>query len=226
MSLTLKQILLKLLDYAKEDTENNAYELYTKYGKIFKAIYTLIDEKPESITIKSLIDRFDFKLFELIRFTKACNILSLYESTCNTDIVIKFAKYPKQHFISDVGFIDETDTRPFNEIVKPVAKLPLITEILTPVSTTYKPKFYSSTKFDVNTLPDKKEEIVKHFNEAIEKLSSSTDKFKDIKLTNLKSNLEKIMKAQYIRTINDIQNYNFMTGTPVDIIDKVLNRKV
>ena len=61
-TLNLKQVLLKLLDYAKKDTESNLFDLYIKYDKIFKATYVLINEQPSSISIQYLIDRFKFKL--------------------------------------------------------------------------------------------------------------------------------------------------------------------
>jgi hypothetical protein len=239
MSLNLKQVLLKILDYAKEDTQNNAYDLYIKYDKIFKATYTLINEQPETITIQYLIDRFKFKLFELVKFTKACGVLSQYEATCDTSIVIKFSKIPRQYFVNDVGFIDETDTRPFNEIVKPlirnvitaprdvVINIPEIPPLLETPVTPRKSKFFTSSKIDIMKLPDKKEEIIKKFNEEIENITSSDSsvKFKDIKIENLRTNLEKIMKSDYIRTCSDIKEYNFMKGKSVDIIDTILNRK-
>jgi hypothetical protein len=238
MSLHLKQVLLKILDYAKEDTQSNVYDIYIKYDKIFKAIYTLINEQPKSITIQYLIDRFGFQLFELAKFTKACNVIKLYQDTCDTSIVINFSKIPKQHFVSDVGFIDETDTRPFNEIVRPqniievpedvVIDIPDVPPVIpqSPI-TPRKSKFFNSTKFDITSLPNKKEEIIKKFNEEIDKISSSDSsvKFKDIKIENLRNNLEKIMKSESIRTASDIEDYNSMKGTSVDIIDIVLNRK-
>jgi hypothetical protein len=187
-----------------------------------------------------LIDRFKFKLFELIKFTKACGVLYQYEATCDTSIVIKFSKIPKQYFINDVGFIDETDTRPFNEIVRPlirndiivprdvVINIPEIPPISKTPVTPLKSKFFTSNKFDISKLPDKKQEIIKKFNEEIENISSSDSsvKFKDIKIENLRTNLEKIMKSDYIKITSDIEGYNFMKGKSVDIIDTVLNRKV
>jgi hypothetical protein len=248
-TLNLKQVLLKLLDYAKKDTESNVFDLYIKYDKIFKATYSLINEQPSSITIQYLIDRFKFKLFELTKFTKACGVLSQYEATCDTSIIIKFSKIPKQYFVSDVGFIDETDTRPFNEIVRPALRniivvpqdviinipdaqpLPLLP--LSPQSTpspgiARRPLFFNSSSCDVKPLPDKKDEIVKRFNAEIDKVSVSTNsgKFKDIRIQILKNNLEKIMTCEYIKCVDDIKCYNDMKGASVDIIDEIFKRKV
>ena len=247
MSLNLKQVLLKIIDYSKKDTESNAFDIYIKYDKIFKAVYTLINEQPSSITIQYLIDRFKFRLFELTKFTKACNVLSQYEATCDTSIVINFSKIPKQYFVSDVGFVDETDTRPFNEIVRPllrnVIEVPrdVIIEVpeipalpilpLTPpspiVSVSRKSMFFNSNSCDIKPLVDKKDEIVKKFNEEIDNISSSVSsgKFKDFKITNLKNNLEKIMACVFIKCVEDIKGYNDMKGISVDIIDTILNRK-
>ena len=244
-TLNLKQVLIKLLDYAKKDTESNVFDLYIKYDKIFKATYVLINEQPSSISIQYLIDRFKFKLFELTKFTKACNVLSQYEATCDTSIIINFSKIPKQYFINDVGFIDETDTRPFNEIVRPalqniiavpqdivinipdVPPLPVLPLSPPSPNPTHRPLFFNSGSCDVKPLVDKKDEIVKRFNTEIDKVSVSTNsgKFKDIRIQILKNNLEKIMTCEYIKCVDDIKGYNDMKGTSVDIIDEILNRK-
>jgi hypothetical protein len=241
-TLNLKQVLIKLLEYAKKDTESNVFDLYIKYDKIFKATYSLINEQPSFITIQYLIDRFDFKLFELTKFTKACNVLAQYEATCDTNIIINFSKIPKQYFVSDVGFIDETDTRPFNEIVRPaiqnivavpediainipdVPPLPVLPP--SPIEIR-KPRFFNNSKPSVSVLSDKKDEIVKRFNIEIDKISSSTssEKFKDIRIQNLRNNLEKIMLCESIRTVSDIKGYNDMKGLSVDIIDTTLKLK-
>jgi hypothetical protein len=244
-TLNLKQVLLKLLDYAKKDTESNTFYAYIKYNKILKAAYTLIEEQPESISIQYLKDRFKFKLFELNAFAKACGVAKQYETTCDTSIVIKFSKIPKQYFVNDVGFIDETDVRPFNEIVRPVLRniieapqdviinipdAPVLPDLpISPPSssTTYKSKFFNVSKFDVSSLPDKKEEIVKRFNAEIEKLTLKDSlRFKDILIQNLKVDLEKIMTYESIKSINDVKDYNFMKSSSINIIDVALNRKV
>jgi hypothetical protein len=78
----------------------------------------------------------------------------------------------------------------------------------------------------MSSLPDKKEEIVKKFNEEIEKISlKDSIRFKDILIQNLKVDLEKIMTYESIKSINDIKDYNFMKSSSINIIDIVLNRK-
>jgi hypothetical protein len=197
---TLKSILIKVLSFAKRDTEHNIELFYMKYEKLLQVVYTLKREEPSSLTIQDLIDRFELSHFEIDQFVKACGIFDTYDNST----VLKFSKS-----------IDVYVRRSNNDYSEdPVNVEPEY----------YRPRFSNS----LHLLPpriyiDRKDEIVEIFKKELEKISNGPGLqfIKEAKMSHYQKTLDKILKTPEIKKFSDIYKNYEIEGVSRMFLEKI-----
>ena len=197
---TLKSILIKVLSFAKRDTEHNIELFYMKYEKLLQVVYTLKREEPSSLTIQDLIDRFGLGHFEIDQFVKACGIFDTYDNST----VLKFSKSIDVYV---PRFNNEDSDDPVN--VEPEY---------------YRPRFSNS----LHLLPpriyiDRKDEIVEIFKKELEKISNGPgiQFIKEAKMCHYQKTLDKILKTPEIKKFSDIYKNYEIEGVSRMFLEKI-----